>query len=87
MQVQQCIEFLINEAIRRGAHPDDRDSLTDMTLLMYACKAGANGVGDAQSAARVRPIFGNCSDKTTLYLVKHGTEKIASSLCKNSQTL
>ncbi|TRY74970.1 hypothetical protein TCAL_11612 [Tigriopus californicus] len=56
-QVQQCIEFLINEAVRRGAHPDDRDSLTDMTLLMYACKAGANGVGDAQSAARVAKLL------------------------------
>eukprot|EP00095_Tigriopus_kingsejongensis_P004171 maker-scaffold53_size449031-snap-gene-3.10 protein:Tk04171 transcript:maker-scaffold53_size449031-snap-gene-3.10-mRNA-1 annotation:"hypothetical protein BRAFLDRAFT_116178" len=56
-QVQQCIEFLIGEALRRGAHPDDRDSLTDMTLLMYACKAGANGVGDAESAARVAKVL------------------------------
>ena len=53
LQVQQSIEFLVGEALRRGAHPDDRDCLTDMTLLMYACKAGANGVGDVEAAARV----------------------------------
>lgn len=52
-QVQQNIGFLADEALRRGCHPDDRDCLTDMTLLMYACKAGANGVGDVAAAARV----------------------------------
>lgn len=25
---------------------NDRDGLTDMTLLHYACKAGAHGVGE-----------------------------------------
>ena len=29
------------QVLRRGAHVDDRDGLTDMTLLHYACKAGA----------------------------------------------
>ena len=43
----------MDECIRRGSHPDDRDCLTDMTLLMYAYKAGANGVGDQQAAANV----------------------------------
>jgi len=51
--VQQRVDFLVDEALRRGAHPDDRDSLTDMTLLMYACKAGANGVGNVNTAAKV----------------------------------
>ena len=37
-----------------GAHPDDRDSVTDMTLLMFTCKAGAAGVGDGSQAAKVR---------------------------------
>ena len=46
----------MDECIRRGCHPDDRDCLTDMTLLMYACKAGANGVGDQQAAANVSRI-------------------------------
>ena len=55
--MQQQIEFLVDECIRRGGHPDDRDCLTDMTLLMYACKAGANGVGDQQAAANVSGIY------------------------------
>ena len=38
-----------------GAHPDDRDSVTDMTLLMFTCKAGAAGVGDGSLAAKVNP--------------------------------
>ena len=50
----------MDECIRRGSHPDDRDCLTDMTLLMYACKAGANGVGDQQAAANVSFAFCNC---------------------------
>ena len=25
----------MDEALRMGAHPDDRDGVTDMTLLMY----------------------------------------------------
>lgn len=57
LQVQQNIEFLIEECLRRGAHPDDRDSLTDMSLLMYACKAGADGVGNVESAARVGHVL------------------------------
>jgi len=52
-QVQQNIEMLIKEVLRRGAHVDDRDGLTDMTLLHYACKAGAVGVGDASAASNV----------------------------------
>ncbi len=52
--MQQNIDFLVGEALRQGAHPDDRDTLTDMTLLMYACKAGANGVGDVEKAAKAR---------------------------------
>ena len=30
--------------------------MTDMTLLMYACKSGASGVGDPKAAARVSLI-------------------------------
>lgn len=52
-QVQQNIEMLIKEVLRRGAHVDDRDGLTDMTLLHYACKAGAVGVGDVSAASSV----------------------------------
>ena len=52
-QVQQSAEMLIDTALKLGAHPDDRDSVTDMTLLMYACKSGAAGVGNTEAAARV----------------------------------
>ncbi|XP_077869503.1 CAP-Gly domain-containing linker protein 3-like [Saccoglossus kowalevskii] len=49
-QTQQNIEMLGYEILKRGAHVDDRDGLTDMTLLMYTCKAGAMGVGDVTAA-------------------------------------
>ncbi len=32
---------------------DDRDGLTDMTMLHYACKAGSSGVGDVEEACRM----------------------------------
>ena len=51
-QTQQCIELLAKEILRRGAHVDDRDHLTDMTLLHYTCKAGSSGVGDVGSALK-----------------------------------
>lgn len=51
-QTQQCIELLVREVLRRGAHIDDRDGLTDMTLLHYVCKSGSNGVGDVDMALR-----------------------------------
>ena len=33
--------FLLLQVLRRGAHVDDKDSLTDLSLLHFACKAGA----------------------------------------------
>ncbi|KAG8194224.1 hypothetical protein JTE90_024556 [Oedothorax gibbosus] len=51
-QTQQNIETLVNEVLKRGANVNDRDGLTDMTLLHYACKSGANGVGNATAATR-----------------------------------
>lgn len=50
-QTQQNIQVLIKEILRRGAHINDRDGLTDMTMLHYAAKSGAVGVGDAGSAS------------------------------------
>lgn len=52
-QTQQNIEVLINQILVKGANINDRDGLTDMTLLHYASKAGASGVGDAEMASRV----------------------------------
>ena len=52
-QTQHAIDTLVLEVLKRGAHPDDRDSLTDMTLLMYSCKAGASGVGNVGSSVKI----------------------------------
>ncbi|XP_078085767.1 CAP-Gly domain-containing linker protein 4 isoform X23 [Mustelus asterias] len=51
-QVQQQIDVIGNEILSRGCHVNDRDGLTDMTLLHYTCKAGAQGIGDAEIAAK-----------------------------------
>ncbi|XP_059841664.1 CAP-Gly domain-containing linker protein 4-like isoform X3 [Hypanus sabinus] len=51
-QVQQHIDVIGNEILNRGCHVNDRDGLTDMTLLHYTCKAGAQGIGDAEVAAK-----------------------------------
>ncbi|XP_064626723.1 CAP-Gly domain-containing linker protein 3-like isoform X2 [Lineus longissimus] len=51
-QSQQNIETLIKEILQRGANPNDRDGLTDMTLLHFAAKAGAHGMGDATAACK-----------------------------------
>ncbi|XP_070563228.1 CAP-Gly domain-containing linker protein 4-like isoform X2 [Ptychodera flava] len=58
-QTQQNIEMLGQEILKRGAHVDDRDGLTDMTLLMYACKAGAMGVGDVTAAVSFSALLIN----------------------------
>ncbi|XP_046405746.1 CAP-Gly domain-containing linker protein 4-like [Ischnura elegans] len=52
-QTQRNIGLFAEQIIQRGAHVDDRDGLTDMTLLHYACRAGAGGVGDIDSALKV----------------------------------
>ena len=39
--------------MKKGANINDRDSITDMTLLHYASKSGAAGVGDAEEACRM----------------------------------
>ncbi|KAK6487687.1 CAP-Gly domain-containing linker protein 3-like isoform X2 [Huso huso] len=52
-QVQHKIDIIGNEILKRGCHVNDRDGLTDMTLLHYACKAGAHGVGDPAAALRL----------------------------------
>ncbi|XP_014425273.1 CAP-Gly domain-containing linker protein 4 isoform X1 [Pelodiscus sinensis] len=51
-QVQQNIDIIGNEIIKRGCSVNDRDGLTDMTLLHYTCKSGAHGIGDVQTAAK-----------------------------------
>ncbi|XP_032630730.1 CAP-Gly domain-containing linker protein 4 isoform X3 [Chelonoidis abingdonii] len=51
-QVQQNIDIIGNEIIKRGCSVNDRDGLTDMTLLHYTCKSGAHGIGDVETAAK-----------------------------------
>ncbi|XP_030247425.1 CAP-Gly domain-containing linker protein 4 isoform X1 [Sparus aurata] len=50
-QVQKNIDHIGNEILKRGCGVNDRDGLTDMSLLHYCCKAGAPGIGDAETAA------------------------------------
>uniref|UniRef100_A0A7N8YJR7 CAP-Gly domain containing linker protein family member 4 n=1 Tax=Mastacembelus armatus TaxID=205130 RepID=A0A7N8YJR7_9TELE len=50
-QVQKNINIIGNEILKRGCNVNDRDGLTDMSLLHYCCKAGAPGIGDAETAA------------------------------------
>ena len=45
---QRNIGLLVEEAIRRGANVNDRDSLTDMTMLHYCAKAGAQKIGNLE---------------------------------------
>ncbi len=40
-----------------------RDSLTDMTLIMYAVKSGASGVGNVDTATKI-----------TEYLIEQGAD-------------
>uniref|UniRef100_A0A3P9H9R8 Si:dkeyp-47f9.4 n=1 Tax=Oryzias latipes TaxID=8090 RepID=A0A3P9H9R8_ORYLA len=50
-QVQKNIHLIGSEILKRGCGVNDRDGLTDMSLLHYCCKAGAPGIGDAEIAA------------------------------------
>uniref|UniRef100_A0A8C2XKA3 Si:dkeyp-47f9.4 n=1 Tax=Cyclopterus lumpus TaxID=8103 RepID=A0A8C2XKA3_CYCLU len=49
-QVQKNIDLIGNEILKRGCGVNDRDGLTDMSLLHYCCKAGAPGIGDAETS-------------------------------------
>lgn len=50
-QVQKNIDVIGNEILKRDCGVNDRDGLTDMSLLHYCCKAGAPGIGDADRAS------------------------------------
>ena len=41
-----------SQILQAGANIGDRDGLTDMTLLHYACKSGARGMGSTDEACR-----------------------------------
>ncbi|CAB1439871.1 unnamed protein product [Pleuronectes platessa] len=62
-QVQKNIDLIGNEILKRGCGVNDRDGLTDMSLLHYCCKAGAPGIGDADTAASfARQLLGRGAD-------------------------
>lgn len=62
-QTQRNMSSLTREILRRGANIDDRDGLTDLTLLHYASKSGAAGVGNDLSAANlVRSLISKGAD-------------------------
>ena len=45
--------LFIGQVLRRGAHINDKDGLTDLSLIHYACKAGALGVSNGGSTANL----------------------------------
>ncbi|XP_038048612.1 CAP-Gly domain-containing linker protein 4-like [Patiria miniata] len=52
-QVQRSVLAIGQEILQRDFHIDDRDGLTDMTLLHYASKAGCEGVGERSDAVEL----------------------------------
>lgn len=52
-QTQRNMSHLAREVLRRGANVNDKDDLTDLSLLHYACKCGAVGLGKEDSAANL----------------------------------
>jgi CAP-Gly domain-containing linker protein 3/4 len=44
--IQEHIGAVAYEMLKRGASVNDKDGLTDMTLLHFAAKSGARGLGD-----------------------------------------
>ncbi|KFU87409.1 CAP-Gly domain-containing linker protein 4 [Chaetura pelagica] len=49
----KCTCFpLVFQIIKKGCNVNDRDGLTDMTLLHYTCKSGAHGIGDVETAVK-----------------------------------
>ena len=39
--------------LEAGTHVNDRDGLTDMTMLQYVVKSGAKGIGEIQHTIQV----------------------------------
>ena len=52
-QVQKNLGLLITEILKRGLNINDRDNLTDMTLLHYVAKSGAEGMSDPETSAEL----------------------------------
>ena len=51
------------QMLKAGVHVNDRDGLTDMTMLHYACKSGARGIGCAdESCCLVKKLLSHGAD-------------------------
>ena len=60
---QRNIGLLIEEAMRRGANVNDRDSLTDMTMLHYCAKAGSQKIGNLEGVVgAIRTLLQSSAD-------------------------
>ena len=53
--------------LKRGANANDRDGLTDMTMLHYTVKAGAQGIGDLEEACRMTTLLLQVRLNVSLY--------------------
>ncbi len=47
----------IFQIFKRDFHVDDRDGLTDMTLLHYASKSGSEGIGDREGSLQLIQVL------------------------------
>lgn len=56
-QIQKKMDMLVEELFKRGFRINDRDMLTDMTLLHYVVKSGANGMGDVNMAVKLTQLL------------------------------
>ncbi|VUZ55936.1 unnamed protein product [Hymenolepis diminuta] len=76
---QLQLDTIVMEILKRGAHVDDRDGMTDMTLLHYTAKSGA--LGNEELACRIAEFLldhGSClearsgwEDLTPLHLAAY----------------
>ena len=51
--VQQEIDFIVEQILAKGVDPNARDELTDLSLLHFAAKSAAPGLGDELKAVAV----------------------------------
>jgi hypothetical protein len=60
--VQEHIGAVAYEMLSRGASVNDKDGLTDMSLLHFAAKSGARGLGDMGKVGQTPPFHRSLHD-------------------------
>ncbi|KAM3175030.1 hypothetical protein ACTXT7_009362 [Hymenolepis weldensis] len=60
---QLQLDTIVMEILKRGAHVDDRDGMTDMTLLHYTAKSGALGNEELACSLKklIKRFWSNCT--------------------------